>query len=209
MSPPPTVFVVDDDLAIRQSLHWLIASAGWPVETYASAQEFLDSYQAGRPGCLVLDVRMAGLSGLELQDRLAAQEVCLPIIIITGHGDVPMAVRALKAGALDFLEKPFPDQVLLDRIRQALEQDARARDAWARQQELRARLARLTPREREVMDLVVAGKPNKVIAAQLGVSDKTVEAHRAKLMEKMQADNVADLVRLVLTLTGLADEKPR
>jgi two-component system, LuxR family, response regulator FixJ len=196
--PEPTVFIVDDDQAMRKSLHWLIESVGLSVETYPSAHRFLESYRPGRPGCLVLDMRMPGISGLELQEKLAQQQINLPVIIITGHGDVPMAVRAMKAGAVDFIEKPFNDQLLLDRIQHALEQDAEHRSTQAQREEVAARLTMLTPREREVMEMVVAGKPNKVVAAQLGVSAKTVEAHRARVMEKMQAKSLADLIRMVV-----------
>jgi two-component system, LuxR family, response regulator FixJ len=197
--PETTVYIVDDDQAMRKSLHWLIESVGLNVETFPSARRFLESYRPGRPGCLVLDMRMPGISGLDLQEKLAEQQINLPVIIITGHGDVPMAVRAMKAGAIDFIEKPFNDQVLLDRIQSALEQDAELRSSQALRAEVAARLALLTPREREVMDMVVEGKPNKVIAAQLGVSAKTVEAHRAKVMEKMQARALADLIRMILS----------
>lgn len=196
--PEPTVFVVDDDQAMRKSLHWLIESVGLNVETFPSARRFLESYTPGRPGCLVLDMRMPGISGLELQEKLKARNITIPVIFITGHGDVPMAVRAMKAGAIDFIEKPFNDQLLLDRIQHALEQDAQSRSGQAQRAELAARLALLTPREREVMEMVAEGKPNKVIAAQLGVSAKTVEAHRAKVMEKMQAKSLADLIRMVM-----------
>ncbi len=194
----PTVFLVDDDQAVRESLRWLIESVGLNVATYDSAQAFLENYYPGRAGCLVLDLRMPGMSGLELQEKLVAQGSQLPIIIITGHGDVPMAVRAMKAGAVDFVQKPFHDQELLDRIHEALEQNARTRQAMAERTKITARLAHLTPRELEVMDGVVAGKSNKVIAAELGISGKTVEVHRAKIMEKMQAKSLAELVQLTL-----------
>lgn len=147
---------------------------------------------------MVLDMRMPGISGLDLQEKLRARNIVLPVIFITGHGDVPMAVRAMKAGAVDFIEKPFNDQLLLDRIQHALEQDAQSRMGEAQRSELASRLALLTPREREVMEMVAEGKPNKVVASQLGVSAKTVEAHRAKVMEKMQAKSLADLIRMIL-----------
>ncbi len=199
MSEEQTVFVVDDDAAVRDSLSWLIKSVGLKVEAYASAQEFLEKYDPVRSGCLVLDVRMPGMSGLELQERLAADRIALPVIIITGHGDVPMAVRAVKAGAFDFIEKPFNDQVLLDRIQQALKKDVEVRKSAAKRAEVEKRLALLTPREREVLDMVVSGNPNKVIAAQLGISCRTVEIHRGRVMEKMQASSLSDLVRIGLT----------
>ncbi|MGD2116901.1 MAG: response regulator FixJ [Chromatiales bacterium] len=193
-----TVFVVDDDHAMRESLTWLIESVGLRVETYDSADAFLQSYYPGRSGCLLLDVRMPGMSGLELQEHLQRQQVTVPVIIITGHGDVPMAVRAMKAGAIDFIEKPFNDEQLLESIRNALTIDDMRRDREAQKAAVASRLAQLTPREHEVMDMVTAGKSNKEIANTLGVSAKTVEAHRAKVMEKMQAGSLAELVRLVV-----------
>jgi two-component system response regulator FixJ len=196
MQPNPTVFVVDDDPAIRESLRWLIESVGLNVKIFTTAQEFLEGYDPSLPGCLVLDVRMPGMSGLDLQNELAARKVNIPILIITGHAEVPVAVRAMKAGALDFIEKPFSDQLLLDRVRRAIEKDAEFRQADSLRTEVAARLAQLTPREREVMDLVIAGKANKVIASELGLSPKTVEVHRAHVMKKMQVDSLADLVRV-------------
>jgi two-component system, LuxR family, response regulator FixJ len=201
MTTEATVFVVDDDPAVRKALRWLIESVGLRVEAFATAQEFLDANgDLDRPGCLVLDIRMPGISGLELQKKLGEQQISLPVIVITGHADVPMAVQALKGGAIDFLEKPVSEQMLVDRIHQALERDAQARLARARRSAVEGKLARLTPREREVFELVVAGKSNKAIAGILGVTSKTVEAHRAQLMRKMQADNLADLVRMSLTV---------
>ncbi len=197
-SPQVTVFVVDDDQAMRSSLQWLIESVGLAVESFASADEFLTSYYPGRAGCLLLDVRMPGMSGLELQEYLNAHEIKIPVIIITGHGDVHMAVRAMKRGAIDFIEKPFNDEVLLDAIRNALNLDERRRGYQAERAELAARLAQLTPREHEVMDMVTEGKSNKEIAKTLGVSAKTVEAHRARVMEKMQAGSLAELVRMAV-----------
>lgn len=194
-----TVFVVDDDEAMRESLTWLIESVGLDVETFSSADEFLTAYYPGRPGCLLLDVRMPGMSGLELQGHLQQQQVTIPVIIITGHGDVPMAVRAMKAGAIDFIEKPFNDEQLLESIRNALSIDDTQRDEQTFKAEIASRLAQLTPRESEVMDMVTSGKSNKEIANSLGVSAKTVEAHRAKVMEKMEAGSLAELVRLVVT----------
>lgn len=202
MNIEPIVFVVDDDQAMRNSLKWLIESVGMQVETYASASEFIDSYYPGRAGCLLLDVRMPGMSGLELQAYLSRQEIRIPIVIITGHGDVSMAVRAMKAGAVDFIEKPFNDQALLDSIRNALDFDEQQRSLQAQRAEIAARLAQLTPREHEVMEMVTDGRSNKEIAAELGVSAKTVEAHRARVMDKMQADSLAELVRMALIASG-------
>ncbi len=196
MHSNPTVFVVDDDPAIRESLRWLIESVGLNVKIFTTAQEFLGEYDPSNPGCLVLDIRMPGMSGLDLQNELATRHINIPILIITGHAEVPVAVRAMKAGALDFIEKPFSDQLLLDRIRRAIEKDGEVRRAHSQHAEVAARLAQLTPREREVMDLVIAGKANKVIASELGLSPKTVEVHRAHVMKKMQVDSLADLVRL-------------
>lgn len=193
----PTVFVVDDDSAVLKGLQLLIKSVGMNVEIYLSAQEFLDSYDPVRPGCLVLDIRMPAMSGLELQEMLQKKKVRIPIIIITGYGDVPVAVQAMKKGAVDLIEKPFSDQVLLDRIQNSIAEDIQARQKEAERKELESRLALLTPRERQVMDLVTAGKLNKVIASKLGLSQKTVEFHRNHIMEKMKVDSVAELVRLV------------
>ncbi len=199
--PEPTVFVVDDDPAMRDSLRWLLESVGLAVQTFARAEEFLDIYDPASPGCLLLDVRMPGMSGLHLQDELAARHCTLPVIIITGYAEVATAVRALKTGAIDFIEKPFSDELLLERIRQAIDVDQRAREAQARRAAVAARFALLTPRERAVMELVIAGKANKVIAAELKLSPKTVEVHRANVMRKMEADSVAELVRLGLLLS--------
>ena len=193
-----TVFVVDDDQAMRNSLKWLIESVGVAVESFSSADEFLAQYQPGRAGCLVLDVRMPGMSGLELQEHFARNDIHIPIIIITGHGDVPMAVRAMKAGAIDFIDKPFNDELLLESIRNALAIDQQQREFQSRRAEIAARLAHLTPREHEVMKMVTEGRSNKEIAMDLGVSAKTVEAHRARVMEKMEAGSLAELVRMVM-----------
>ena len=195
MLPEPTVFIVDDDEEVRQSLRWLVESVRLATETYATAQEFYQSYQPHRPGCLLLDVRMPGMSGLELQERLVAKQIRLPIIIITGHADVRMAVRAIKAGAVDFIEKPFSDQALLDRIQAAIAQDLKLRAVDSRRAVIADRLKSLTAREREVLDLVIGGQANREIADTLDVSCKTVEAHRARIMKKMEADNLADLMR--------------
>jgi two-component system response regulator FixJ len=194
----PTIFIVDDDAAVRDALKLLLRSVGQAVETFASAQEFLDAYSEDRPGCLVLDIRMPGMSGLELQQKLNEKHSILPIIFITGHGDVPMAVEAMQAGAVDFIQKPFRDQDLIDRINQALEKDSANRAALGERNDIRRRLETLTPREREVLDLVVNGKANKVIAGDLKLSQRTVEIHRARVMEKMQASSLAHLVRMVL-----------
>ncbi len=204
MNTGPTVFVVDDDQAMRTSLQWLIESTGMRVSTFESADAFLAGYAPGRPGCLLVDVRMPGMSGLELQAHLTREGFNLPVIIITGHGDVAMAVKAMKAGALDFIEKPFHDEDLLRSIRRALDYDERRRIGQAARDDLRARLADLTPREFEVMGLVTEGKSNREIASDLGVTPKTVEAHRARVMEKMRADSLADLVRMAM-LAGQAD----
>jgi two-component system, LuxR family, response regulator FixJ len=193
-----TIFIVDDDMAVRDALKLLLRSVGQAVETYGSAQEFLDAYSEDRPGCLVLDIRMPGMSGLELQQKLNEKHSILPIIFITGHGDVPMAVEAMQAGAVDFIQKPFRDQDLIDRINQALEKDSNNRAALGERNDIRKRLETLTPREREVLDLVVHGKANKVIAGDLKLSQRTVEIHRARVMEKMQASSLAHLVRMVL-----------
>jgi FixJ family two-component response regulator len=193
-----TIFIVDDDAAVRDALKLLLRSVGQAVETYGSAQEFLDAYSEDRAGCLVLDIRMPGMSGLELQQKLNEKHSILPIIFITGHGDVPMAVEAMQAGAVDFIQKPFRDQDLIDRINQALEKDNSNRAALGERNDIRKRLETLTPREREVLDLVVHGKANKVIAGDLKLSQRTVEIHRARVMEKMQASSLAHLVRMVL-----------
>jgi FixJ family two-component response regulator len=202
MTNQPTVFVVDDDQAMRSSLKWLIESVGMQVEVYESADAFIRDYYPGRAGCLLLDVRMPGMSGLELQEHFVKHEIRIPIIIITGHGDVPMAVRAMKAGAMDFIEKPFNDELLLESIRNALALDVEQRSLQAGRSEIAARLAHLTPREHEVMAMVTDGKSNKEIARSLGVSAKTVEAHRARVMEKMDASSLAELVRMAIAARG-------
>lgn len=192
----PTVFIVDDDPSIRLAMQALMDSVNLAHEIFASADEYLDKVTDQRPGCLVLDIRMPGLGGLELQEELIRRGNTVPIIFITGHGDVPMAVEAMQKGAVDFIQKPFRDQDLLDRIREAINTDKERREEQQKHAEVAERLARLTNREREVFDLVVTGKPNKVIAYELGVSQRTVEIHRARVMEKMQARSLADLVKM-------------
>ena len=194
--PKAIVFVVDDDDSIRESLGSLIRSAGLRVETFASAQQFLANPRPDQPSCLVLDVRLPGLSGLDLQKRLSEINIEIPIIFITGHGNIPMSVRAMKAGAVEFLTKPFPDEDLLNAIQESLERDDFARRQQAEIAELRARYELLTAREREVMALVVSGLLNKQAAAELGVSEVTIKVHRGQVMQKMRAASLADLVRM-------------
>jgi two-component system, LuxR family, response regulator FixJ len=196
----PTVFIVDDDEAVRSSLRLLIKSVGLIPTALGSAREFLEKYDPAQPGCLVLDVRMPEMSGLELQEQLNRQGAVIPVIFITGHGDVPMAVEAMQAGAFDFLQKPFRDQDLIDRIQRALEKDRANRAVLGERSLIRERLESLTPREREVLEMVSSGKPNKIMAADLGVSQRTVEIHRARVMEKMGASSLAQLVRMVMDL---------
>ena len=198
------VFVVDDDAPMRESLKNLIRSVGLRVELFASAQEFLRRKPPDLPSCLVLDVRMPGLSGLDLQKRTGDAGIEIPIVFITGHGDVPMSVRAMKAGAVEFLTKPFRDQDLLDAIQQALERDGKARDQRAALEKVRSRFASLTSREREVMKRVVAGLLNKQIGAELGTSETTVKIHRHQVMEKMGAGSLPELVRMADRLKVLS-----
>lgn len=198
MTGQQTVYVVDDDAAMRKSLRWLVESVGLKVETYSSATEFLDAVKPSMHGCIVLDVRMPGLSGLDLQEQLKKDQVTMPVIIITGHADVPMAVRALKSGAYDFIEKPFNDQVLLERVQKALESGEEERVIEERRRMIDGRIDTLTPRERQVMEMVVNGMANKQVAAELGLSEKTIEVHRKHVMDKMQAGNVADLIRMAM-----------
>jgi RNA polymerase sigma factor (sigma-70 family) len=196
----PTVFVVDDDEEVRSALKLLFESVGLPVTCYPSALDYLDQFNESLPGCLVVDVRMPGMSGLDMQEKLADYPIHPPVIIITGHGDVPMAVRAVQAGAVNFIEKPFRDQILLDSVHRAIEMDAERRGEASRLSEIREHLGQLTPREREVLDLVISGMRNKNISEQLGITLSTVEAHRSRVMEKMQADSLSHLMRMMLTL---------
>ncbi|MCG7870651.1 MAG: response regulator transcription factor [Candidatus Thiodiazotropha lotti] len=196
----PTVYVVDDDEEVRSALKLLFESVGLPVVCFASALEYLDRFDESLPGCLVVDIRMPGMSGLDMQEKLNELPLHPPVIIITGHGDVPMAVRAVQAGAVDFIEKPFRDQILLDSVHRAIEMDAEKRGEASRLSEIREHLNQLTPREREVLDLVISGMRNKNISEQLGITLSTVEAHRSRVMEKMQADSLSHLMRMMLTL---------
>lgn len=212
MTQQPTVFIVDDDHAVRESLDLLIRSVGLAAESFPSAQAFLRQYDPGRPGCLVLDVRMPGMSGLELQRHLKERGVCVPVIIITGHGDVPIAVRAMKDGAVEFLEKPFSKQLLLEHVREALSRDGSRREDVAKKSRIEARLALLSPRERQVMELVVAGRVSKQVAADLRISKKTVDVHRARVMQKLNVESLPELVEMVLTArgaTGKPAERPK
>jgi FixJ family two-component response regulator len=203
----PIVFVVDDDVSVRESLELLINNEGWQPKAFASAQEFLGSPRAIVPSCLLLDISLPGLNGLELQKRVAVERTDMPIIFITGYGDVPKTVQAMKAGAVEFLTKPFNDEVLLTAIRQALERSRLALVQEAEMQKVRNRYASLTPREREVMALVVSGLLNKQVGGELGISEITVKAHRGQVMQKMKANSVADLVKMAGRLhdgTGIA-----
>ncbi|MCG8691421.1 MAG: response regulator transcription factor [Minwuiales bacterium] len=193
-----TIFVVDDDDAVRESMQALLESVGYRVEVFGRGREFLDAYATPRPGCLLLDVRMPDLSGLEIQQQLRAGPDRLPIIIITGHGDVPMAVTAMKAGAFDFIEKPFNEDVLLETIKRALALIDEKRIDDASIEDSANRIAGLTPREREVLDQLLIGRQNKAIAAELGISPRTVEIHRARVMQKMQANSLSHLIRMAL-----------
>lgn len=195
---PSTVFIVDDDTGVRASIRILLKSVGIGSTPLASAQEFLASYDSDQPGCLVLDIRMPGMSGLELQEELNRRGAIIPVIFISGHGDIPMAVEAMQRGAFDFLQKPFRDQELIDRVQRALQRDSESRATLEEHDRNRARLATLTAREREVIALLVQGMQNKVMAAELGLSQRTVEIHRAHIMDKLGVTSVAQLVRLVM-----------
>ncbi|MCC7409906.1 MAG: response regulator transcription factor [Phycisphaeraceae bacterium] len=201
----PTVFVVDDEPAVQQSLQWLLESVGLPVQTFSSASEFLGYWRSEMPGCLLLDLRMPGISGVELMEQLRQLGSIMPIIVVTAHGDVPVAVHAMKAGAMEFIEKPYSDQLLLDRVQAAMELDAQRRRELASRTAMADRVSSLTPRERQVMEMVVAGQSNRQIAAGLSLSEKTVEVHRAHVMEKMRAGSLAQLVRMVLVAQGKAE----
>jgi FixJ family two-component response regulator len=194
------VYVVDDDDAVRDSLSMLLRSVNLQVESYGSGQDFLDHLRPGVPGCVVLDIRMPRMSGLEVQQKLVETGCALPVIFITGHGDIPMAVQAIRNGAADFIQKPFRDQDLLDRIHEVLAEHSAQRSVDSHRTELKARFESLTDREREVMLMVVAGKANKVVALDLNLSQRTVEIHRARVMDKMQARSLADLVKMAIEL---------
>jgi FixJ family two-component response regulator len=196
LTDAPIVFIVDDDVSVRESLELLIGSEGWQAETFTSAQEFLDRAKASVPSCLVLDIGLPGLNGLELQKNLAAEQKDMPIIFITGCGDIPKSVQAMKAGAVDFLTKPFNEEVLLSAIRQAIERSRLALSHETERQELRDCYASLTPRERQVMALVARGLLNKQVGGELGISEITVKAHRGQVMQKMKADSLATLVKM-------------
>lgn len=208
MGTRQTIFVIDDDDAVRDALDMLIRSVGLRVETFSSAMEFLEDHSSQRRGCLLVDIRMPGMSGLDLQEHLHQRGSSLPLIFITGHGDVQMAVRAMRRGAFDFLLKPFHDQELLDRIHQALELDSYRRDEQELLHDIQQRLDCLSPRERQVMDLVVQGHANKVVASRLELSQRTVELHRAKVMEKMKVSSLAQLVRLAMRAEKAAYPAP-
>lgn len=208
MSRKPTVFVVDDDPALTDGLKLLLTAAGLGVETFPNAQAFLAEYRAERPGCVVADIRMPGMSGLELQERLVTDGVGIPVIILTGHGDVSAAVRALKGGAVDFLEKPFNAQTLLEQINKAIAKDAETRRAEERQAEVTRCLARLTPREAEILELIINGRANKVIAVELSISERTVELHRSRIMKKMQVRSVTELVRSTMAVSPAGRSAP-
>jgi FixJ family two-component response regulator len=205
----PVVFVVDDDVSIREGLRNLLRSVGLSVEVFETAQEFLARRRPDVPACLVLDVRLPGSSGLDLQRKLTEADIDVPIIFVTGHGDIPMSVRAMKAGAVEFLTKPFRDQDLLDAVQQAIERDRAVRQRRSESLELHNRYDSLTAREREVMALVVRGLLNKQIAAELGATEATVKLHRGRVMHKMQADSLADLIRMAERLGTPASNSAR
>ena len=200
MKKNPAVIVVDDDAGVSNAMRSLLKSVGLECALYGSAQEFLAAWQPSQPGCLVLDIRMPGMSGLELQQQLNLRGAVIPVIFMTGHGDIPMAVEAMQHGAFDFLQKPFRDQDLLDRIQRAIQKDGELRQSLGEHTRIKAHLESLTAREREVLDLMTQGKQNKQIAQELGISPRTIEIHRARVMEKMEAQSVAELVRMMLDL---------
>ncbi|AMQ90395.1 MULTISPECIES: response regulator FixJ [Marinobacter] len=200
-----TVYVVEDDEAVRDSLELLLKSDGKPVKTYESAGSFLADYSDQMAGCIVLDIRMPGMDGMELQKKLNDKHSILPIIFVTGHGDVPMAVDAMKEGAVDFIQKPYREEALLEKIEAALEQDREQRKSLDERQEIVRRIKSLTPREREIMDRMIAGQANKVIAIELEISQRTVEIHRSRVMHKMGTHSLAHLVRMVLSVKELID----
>jgi RNA polymerase sigma factor (sigma-70 family) len=206
MTGAPVVFVVDDDPSVRSSLKFLLSTVGLRVESFVSADTFLQKNPPDAPSCLVLDVRLPGLSGLDFQHELAARNIRIPIVFVTGHGDIPMSVRAMKAGAVEFLTKPFRDQDLLDAIRIALERDRARREQEKEATELQQRFGSLTPREREVIFMVVSGMLNKQIAGQLGTAENTVKVQRSRAMEKLNAQSLADLVRMIEKLKGPAEK---
>jgi two-component system response regulator FixJ len=208
MTIPDTVFVVDDDADVRDSLCALLESADLTARAYESARAFLAAYQAGQPGCLIADIRMPDMDGLELQEELARQKIALPVIVVTGHADVPLAVRAMKAGAVDLIEKPFNDERLIATVRRALALAVGAREQAAVADAAKARIANLSARERQVLELLVAGQPNKIIAYELDISPRTVEIHRAHVMDKMEAKSLSDLVRAALAAGISGPEKP-
>jgi RNA polymerase sigma factor (sigma-70 family) len=205
----PIVHVVDDEAEVCSAVALLLRSVGLPSRTYPSAQAFLDGYRPGAPGCIVLDVRLPGMSGLELQERLQQSGITLPVIVMTGHGDIQMAVRAMRAGALDFVEKPFNDQTLLDRVHEGVARSMQSHDADGERAQVQSRYETLTEREREILRHVVDGRPNKRIADELGLSTRTVESHRARIIEKMQAASLSHLVRMAVLVLPDAAALPR
>jgi len=198
MTRESTVFVIDDDPEVQDALRWLIESVSVPVETFDSAEAFVNAIGPDRPGCLVLDVRMPGMGGLKLLENLRALEIRLPVIVLTGHSDVPLAVRAMKAGAMDFIEKPCADQDLLDRIYSAMQRDAALRAETARSVAINEQLKQLTPREREILERLMKGQANKVVATELGISERTVESHRRNIKGKMKVRSLAELAQIVM-----------
>ena len=204
----PTAYIVDDDESIRTLWRWLMESNGIAVKAFATAAEFIESYRKGSAGCLVLDLKLPGMSGLELQEYLNGRNIEIPIVFVTGHGDVPAAVSALKGGAIDFIQKPFSHREVISVIKKALQHDAEIRRTRVRRLEVSGRLAALTERERDVLRRVIEGKPNKIIAGELDISMKTVEFHRSKVMEKMGVDSVAALVQLTLGFSLMETSRP-